>query len=176
MRAYRILPLLLAAALAGCAAGADSNMMTASLQPHLAAKPGTALYQSVGIASIAGGQDTNPLLMSKVSDSDFKTALKNSLLQHQLHAVGPDKYTVTAEIQALDQPMIGLDMSVTSKVHYKVTRVSDKAVVYDKVISETHTATVGDSPVGVERLKLANEGAIKRNISAFIAEIALVRG
>lgn len=176
MRAHRYLALLMITALAGCASGADSNMMTASLQPHLSAKPGTALYQSIGIANVAGGQDTNPMLMSKVSDTDFKTALKNSLLQHQLHAVGPEKYTVAAEIQALDQPMIGLDMSVTSKVHYKVTRISDKAVVYDKVISETHTATIGDSPVGVERLKMANEGAIKRNISTFMADISSVRG
>lgn len=175
MTGLRIVALMLLTTLAGCASGANSSNMTASLQPNLAAAPGSNLYQSVGIANVTGGQETNPMLMSQVADGEFKAALKNSLLQNNLHAIGPDKYILTAEIEALDQPFIGLDMSVTSKVHYKLTRVADKAVVYDKVVSETHTATVGDSPLGVERLRLANEGSVKKNISSFIAEVSKLR-
>jgi hypothetical protein len=171
----RSLALLVLLALAGCASGANSSNRTAAVQPHLAAKPGASLYQSVGIAAVAGGQDTNPLLMSQVSDGDFKAALKNSLLQSQLHVVGPEKYVVSAEMQGLDQPFMGLDMSVTSKVRYRLTRVSDKAVVLDKVVTATHTAAVGDNPLGVERLRLANEGAIRKNITCFIEEIGKLR-
>ena len=176
MISFRMLALMLLTTLAGCASGANSNNMTASIQPHLVAKPGSSLYQSIGIAAVSGGQETNPLMMSKVADGDFKEALKLSLLQNQLHAVAPEKYTVTAEIQALDQPFIGLDMSVTSKVQYKLVRLSDKAVVYDKLVTATHTATIGDSALGTERLRMANEGAIKKNISTFIAEVATLRG
>ena len=126
----------------------------------------------MGIAAITGGQETNPLLMSQVADGDFKAALKNSLLQNQLHAIGPEKYTLNADISALDQPLIGLDMSVTSKVHYKVTRAADKKVVFDKVVVATHTATFSDSALGVERLRLANEGSLRNNITSFIAEVS----
>ncbi|MDX2288256.1 MAG: hypothetical protein NW217_05480 [Hyphomicrobiaceae bacterium] len=149
--------------------------MTASLNSTLAATPISPLYQSVGIASVSGGEETNPLLMSKVSSNDFKEALKGSLLQNQFHAVGTQKYQVSAEIQEVQQPLVGLDMSVTSKVRYKVVRTSDKAVVYDNVVTATHTATVGDSLVGSERLRLANEGAIKKNIASFIAEVGKAR-
>jgi hypothetical protein len=44
MFVLRILTLLMLPVIAGCAAGANSNNMTASLQPTLAAKPGSALY------------------------------------------------------------------------------------------------------------------------------------
>jgi hypothetical protein len=175
MTAFRMLTLLVVTVLAGCASGANSSNMTASLQPALAATPGSNLYQSVGMAAITGGKETNPILSSQVADGDFKAALKNSLLQHNLHATGPEKYVVSAEINELDQPLIGLDMSVTSKVHYKLTRVSDKVVVFDKLVTETHTATFNDSAIGVERLRLANEGSIKKNISSFIAEVSKVR-
>lgn len=171
----RVVALLLLTALSGCASGASSHNMTASLQPNSAIKPGSALYQSIGIAAVSGGQETNPLLMSQVDNGAFKEALEGSLLQNSLHAVGVEKYTVSAEIVALDQPYVGLDMSVTSKVRYKVARISDKAVVFDKVLTATHTATFGDSPLGVERLRLANEGAIKKNIASFIDEMASLR-
>jgi hypothetical protein len=175
MSGFRILAMLLLTALAGCASGANSSNMTASLQPGLAAAPGSSLYQSLGIAAVTGGEETNPILMSKVADGEFKAALKNTLLQYQLHAIGPEKYIVTAEINALDQPFMGLDLSVTSKVRYKLTRVSDKTIVYDNLVTAAHTATFSDSALGVERLRLANEGSLRNNISSFIADIAKLR-
>lgn len=175
MPAFRIVTMLLLTALAGCASGANSSNMTASLQPSLAAAPGSSLYQSVGLGAVTGGKETSPILASQVADGDFKTALKNSLLQSNLHAVGAEKYLVTAEIAELEQPLMGLDLTVTSKVRYKVTRVADKTVVYDKLVTQAHTATFGDSALGVERLRLANEGSIKKNISSFITEVANLR-
>lgn len=126
------------------------------------------------IEKISGGKDTNPIWMSKVSNEDFQYALKSSLHQNHLYAGGPSKYTVSAEIAALDQPIMGVDMSVSSKVRYKVTRVSDKTVVFNEVIAATYTAKFGDSLLGVERLRLANEGSIRQNIEIFISKISKV--
>ena len=167
-----IVAALLAGVLAGCASGANSQNMTASITPAHTAAPNTAYYQSIGIAKVTGGTETNPMLMSQVSDGSFKDALKSSLFQSSLLAIGPEKYRVSVEIRQLSQPLIGLDMSVTSNIRYVVTRVSDNAVVYDKLQSATHTATVGDSMLGVERLRLANEGSIRKNIASFMAEVA----
>ena len=172
MTLYRICAILALSLLAGCASGANSHNMTASITPSLAAAPNSSYFQSMAISNVTGGSETNPLLGSQVSSTEFKQALKNSLHHSKLFSVGPQKYTVSAEIKGLDQPIMGFDMSVTSKVHYKVVRTSDNAVVFDKLVAAKHTATVGDSVLGVERLRLANEGSIKKNIMSFIAEVS----
>jgi len=158
--------------LAGCASGANSQNMTASIKPSLSASPSSAFYQSMVIEKVSGGKDTNPIWTSQVSNEDFQHALKSSLHQHHLYAGGPAKYTVSAEIAALDQPIMGVDMSVSSKVRYKVTRNSDKAVIFNEVIATTYTAKFGDSLIGMERLRLANEGSIRQNIGTFISKLS----
>lgn len=67
----------------------------------------------------------------------------------------------------LKQPMVGLDMSVTSRARYSVTDASGK-LIFDDTIAATGTAKMGEAFVGTERLRLANEYAIRENIKAFI--------
>lgn len=166
---------LFVALLSGCASGANSQNMTASLKPTQTVKTDSPLYRAMTIANVTGGSETNPLLMSQVSNTDFNHALKASLNQNNLYTGGAPKYNIVAVINAVDQPIMGLDMSVTSKIHYKVVRNSDNATVYDKVIPATYTAELGDSLLGTERLRLANEGSIRKNIEAFIAELSQIR-
>ena len=70
------------------------------------------------------------------------------------------------------QPLAGLDMTVGSAVNYKIVRIADGKVVFDQIVSASYTAAFGDSILGVERLRLANEGSVKKNISKFISTIS----
>jgi hypothetical protein len=165
---------LLAAALSlsgtGCAAGAAAAGMT--ITPAELVKPtNQAALHAVGVAGVAGGTETNPAWTSQVSDAEFKAALIESLRLAGLLADGPARYTLKASLVSLQQPMFGLDMTVTASVHYEVTDARTGAVVWQEGVLTPHTATVGDAFVGVTRLKLANEGAVRKNIAKLVEQL-----
>ena len=125
------------------------------------------------MAQVTGGEETNPLWVSKVGNSQFREALENSLGNGRLRAADPAaaRYLISAKLDRLSQPLAGLDMSVSATVHYTVTERATKQTVYAQSITSTYTAKFGDSLLGVERLKLANEGAMRENIKEFIKRI-----
>jgi len=81
-------------------------------------------------------------------------------------------YRLEAYIGELTQPFIGFDMTVTMEVTYTLTDTRSQQVVLKKPISATHTATTGDSVIGVKRLQLANEAAARKNIEQAITEMS----
>lgn len=52
-----------------------------------------------------------------------------------------------------------------------VTPAAGGAPVFDEVLTTPYTAKVGDSFLAVERMRLANEGAIRSSIAAFIGKL-----
>ena len=114
------------------------------------------------------------MLASQVGNAELREALIASLRSHGLLSDAPAgaKYLVAANLQRLDQPMFGFNMTVTSSVHYTVNRASDNSPFFVRTIEAPYTAAVGDAFYGVERLKLANEGAIRENISRFLQELS----
>jgi hypothetical protein len=126
---------------------------------------------SIAVSNISGGNETNPLWMSKVSNNDFTQALKLSLSKNGLlNEINPN-YILSANLGELSQPMFGLDMSVGSKVSYSIADKKTNKVVLNKDVANNYTAKFGDAFSGVERLRLANEGAIRENIEQFIASL-----
>jgi len=47
---------------------------------------------------------------------------------------------------------------------WSLSKASDHSVVWRQGIQSSHTATMSDSVIGVERLRLAVEGAARENI------------
>ncbi len=62
-------------------------------------------------------------------------------------------------------------MTVTAYVKYEIVDQKTRKTIYGKEIRVPYTATMGDAFLGAERLKIANEGAVKSNIRQFIEEI-----
>lgn len=161
---------LAAITLSGCAAGARPDNMVISTVTTAPVSETDAGYKSIRVAHVDGGSKTNPLWMSSVSSEDFQKALENSLRAVGLLADDPGsaKTEITANLQDLQRPMAGIDMTVTSKVHYSAKATSDQKLVFDDVVAASGTAKFGDSLLAVERLRLANEASIKENIKSFI--------
>ncbi len=125
----------------------------------------------MAVAPVGGGEETNALLQSKISNAAFQTALEQSLALNAMLATANAHYTVAASLEKLKQPFAGFDMTVTSVVHYVVTPAGGGAPVFDETISTPYTANFSDAFVGVERLRLANEGAVRASIAAFITKL-----
>lgn len=164
--------MLLAAAafsLAACASASKPGAMVAELTDATIIRDDSALRSAFSVGGVTGGKETSPLWKSNVSSEDFAEALRQSLAGHALLASTTGKYVVDAELLEVKQPVLGgFNMSVTSTVSYKVTEAATSAIVLEETIINEYTAKMGDAFVGVERLRLANEGSMKGNIAKFI--------
>lgn len=155
----------------GCAAPARIEEM-AIQNPSRTSSP-TALHGSLGSVEVTGGSETNPLWASKVSSAAFQRALENSLKAAGLYSPSgvSGNYQLTADLLSLDQPVLGIDMTVGANVRYSLTERTTRKEVFSKVLQTSYTAKFSDAFAGTQRLQLANEGSIRANIAALIEEL-----
>ena len=170
----KILAIFSVVVLAGCATPAAVEQMAVSL-PITQTNP--ALKNSVAVAEVTGGRDTNPMWTSQVSGDAFRRALEQSLESAGMFnkIVAGSKYQLTADLTRLDQPMMGFDMTVGSTVRYSLIETQTRKEIYARVIQISYTAKMSDAFVGSQRLKLANEGAVKANIEAFVKDLIALK-
>ncbi|HWA60266.1 MAG TPA: hypothetical protein VG939_02780, partial [Caulobacteraceae bacterium] len=101
-----------------------------------------------------------------------RSALEASLAAADYLATDADgaKLDVTASLIDLEQPLVGLDITVTSRTRYTVKDRTTGQVVFDQTIAASGDAKLASSLIAIERLKKANELAIQANIQAFIEQ------
>lgn len=175
-RLTRTMPaVVLAALLAGCATPARVDQMKVDAPAGTrTAIASTAMKEAVAIGQVSGGKDTNPLWISNISTADFERALQSSLQSAGLLAPDPQKCRVqlAAQLLSLDQPFFGADMTVTASVLYTLVDCASRKEVWVRTITLPYKAAFGDALLGVERLKLANEGAARVNIAKLVEMLA----
>jgi len=161
------------AVLAGCATPARPDQMVATSAPASRAAVPVALRESIGVRDVTGGRETNPMCVSNVGSAEFERALQDSLRNAGLLAPvrGGGRYQLSADLRKLDQPMIGLDMTVTATINWHLVERASGRNVFQREIGTPFTAKMSDAFIGSERMKLANEGAIRRSIEVFIEEV-----
>lgn len=157
--------------LSGCATPArvDQMQVNSTLATRTAAA-NSPLKESIAVKDVTGGKETNPMWISNVSSSDFSRALEASLKDSGLLSNNNQgsKYTLVAHLQKLDQPLFGASMTVTATVQYSLVERQTGKEVFARTVSMPYTAAWNDAFLGAERLKLANEGAIRVNIQQLI--------
>jgi len=116
---------------------------------------------------------------SQISDEDFAAALRQSIEQSRLFASvlkdGIGNYQLQAFIAQLNQPMFGASMTVSMEVDYTLTKRQPKEVVWHKPIVSSYTAPFSEAFVGTTRLRLANEGAARKNIEQALQDISALK-
>jgi hypothetical protein len=63
-------------------------------------------------------------------------------------------------------------MTVTLTSHWQLTKQGDPRPFWQSFVSTKYTAKAGDAFVGVERLRMANEGAARANIKDGLEELS----
>ena len=156
--------------LAGCA--------TPSRPTEMVAVPPGPIHSSDRSVSVtvSGGMDTSATLPSQISNEAFAQALRDSIQRSGLFAaIGSEpapRYALSAFIGKLDQPLLGGAMTVTMEVSYSLTDTLSGKAVWTGSIESTYTAPFGEAIVGATRLRLANEGAARKNIEQTIEAIS----
>lgn len=156
--------------LGACASPARPEAMAVFVTADQIARPGDRGYQQITIASVGGGQETNPLWVSNVSGSDFQAALQATLQRANYLSEGSGPLRLAVMLEEVRQPMAGFDMTVTSRARYRLTDASG-AILFEETISASGTGTMGEAFVGVERLRIANEKSIQANLESFLARL-----
>jgi mRNA-degrading endonuclease toxin of MazEF toxin-antitoxin module len=152
------------AVLAGCATPAGMTVAP------VAAEKGNPKYKnSIAVRNVTGGKMMNALTITQVENDVFKSALESSLAAYGYLTTGKAKYHVDVELGELDQPLIGVEFNVKSTVTYKLAG-PDGAKTYP--ITATGTATMSDSVVGADRIRIANERAMQENIRSFLQQMS----
>ena len=170
MNKLKLLSLSLAVIfLYGCASGAKFQN-TAYTEPS-GLTYDEKLANNIGVFSVDGGEKTNPLWTSEISNEAFKEAVKLSLSNQGLLSENGE-YQLKVKLLQVDQPLFGLDLEVTTNVNYVLTDTKTNKVVLDEVIVAPYTATMGDAFVAIKRLRLANEGSGRSNIEGFLKKLS----
>lgn len=157
-------------ALVACASPARIDRMALSGADVPVTAVPAALANNIRVDSVSGGEETNPLWTSEIGSDEFRKALEQSLesagLLNALRTGG--RYALSAVLQEVKQPLFGFDTTVETRVRYRLVEAATGTLILDEEISESYTAKFSDQPFGVERLRLANEGSAKRNISRIV--------
>jgi hypothetical protein len=149
----------------GLAACATEQAMTVA--GGAVANPNPKYRNAIAVRSVSGGRAMNILTLPGVSNEPLKAALEGTLaVNGYLAQPGPAKFYRDAEIQNLDQPLIGLDLDVTADVSYKIYGGDGKVAAYP--IKTKGSATFSDSPIAADRMRIANERAMHENIAQFL--------
>ena len=168
----------LAAAAAACALLALGGCATSASREAMAAAPLASTKKLPYTVSVdaRGGQETGAMDSSNIANAGLKAAIEESITKSNLFknvVQGKDgQYELTVTITQLQKPLFGASFTVTLETGWSLVRTSDKAVVMRKVVRSEHTAGMGDSMVGVTRLRLAVEGAVRKNISEGLESIS----
>ncbi len=166
-----IYAIALALLVAACAQPARTSQMIYHADAAQLAEVPETVRNGLTIAAVDGGKETDPLWMSEVGNTEFRQALTVTLQEWQLHAFESDApYALTATLLELEQPLAGFDITVTCRANYLVIRRSDNAEVFNETIVTPYTADFSDAFMAVERLRMANEGAARTNIEAFVRQ------
>lgn len=162
--------LLMAWMLVGCAVPASVEEMRVAPSAQLGIiDENSPLKNQIAVVEATGGEETNPLWISKVSSIDFEAALELSLADAGLGTLRRDgKYRLIANMLNLRQPLAGFNVTVTAAVRYRLVEREQNIIVAEQDINTPYTAAFSDSLLAVERLKLANEGAMRENITELI--------
>jgi hypothetical protein len=161
---------VLVVVLAGCAAPAGKQAMTVD-KPVAVAKQHP--YSVTVTAS--GGAETTALGSSNIGNAELKGAIESSIRESRVFREVVEgqggQYELVVNVITLSKPSIGFSFTVDLEAGWTLTRVADRQVLLRKAITSSHTATMGAAFAGVERLRLAVEGAARANIVQGLAAI-----
>ena len=101
--------ILIATALSACASPAEMQNMVVAQQPLVTSSPNNPFKNALVIASVSGGETTNPLWTSEVDGPAFQGALSVSLEQNDLLAktLSLSKFDLFAALGSVSQPIFG---------------------------------------------------------------------
>ena len=165
-----VLLLMIVSVLAGCATPATFEGMVPDSYEIIKKRP-----DSVSV-KVTGGQETSAMWKTQISNDAFAQALVEAIGKSQtfskvIQGSGAD-YLLTVNLFSMEQPTFGGAFTVKMEAGWALKRADSGATVWQEAIRSEYTATMGEAFVGSKRLRLATEGAARKNIAEGLAKIS----
>ena len=137
------------------------------------------LKGQVALDAVKGGEVTGRWWGSKVSNLVLSQALEDSLRSVgmlPMAAGSSARYQLRAQLLNLDQPVLGTDTTVYAAIQYSLVAKADGTLLYERAVRTAGTAGLGDALLSqTERLRLANEAAVRTNIAIAVRDLLSVK-
>jgi hypothetical protein len=133
--------------------------------------------KTIHIKETTGGSKTSKITgISKVDDNVFDDVLRRTvkdvgLFSNILDTDSAD-YSLQAVITSQKQPALGFNMTASLDVQYYLIDKNGGATVYEKLIQSSYTAEMADAFVATTRVRMANEGAVRENLTELVNDLA----
>jgi hypothetical protein len=171
--AVTLAALLTAALLAGCQAPVRMSNLIVSGAEELSEDPAAPLAVEVG--QVGGGEVRGILNQIEITDLDLREAIINSLAVRGALARSQPDYRLDAQLvratRGLQEILLGLDVTTTVMIRYRVTDAQSGAVVYAKTVSSSGQAASNEFFSPTERTQVATERAIRNNLRALLSDL-----
>jgi hypothetical protein len=164
-----------AALLVACAAPPTVDGMKAAKNSQLNSTRPAAKFVGGVKVSVSGGKDEAQVSLG-LSNPDLQRAVEASLLQSGLvDRIEPGKsarYALNASVANFAHPLIGANFTVRLELAWSMTESGGEKILLRKAIESINTAQFSESFSGANRLRLAIEGAVRKNIESMLQELA----
>ena len=168
--AYALL-VALSLGLGACAPPARSDRMAPAPTGETGFPADSPLRDAIALKDVGGGEP--PTEDTSIGDDQLRQAVQNALQQYGLLQADDAKarFRLNVSLVRLTSPGAGIDLTVNSQIRYTLARADTGVTLFNDVVRASYTATIGDEFVALLRQRLAKEGSIRANITAFLERL-----
>jgi hypothetical protein len=167
-----LVAMLLLAGLGACATPATYTSMVPELaSADLGPGPAPSYRGAITVAPVSIGNDTSAPWRSQIGSAEFQEALVRTLMLANLTSAQSGRFRLEAILLGLERPYAGFAMTVTASVAYRLTDTATGAVVYQGTRTSLGTASLNDAVLNVNRLRIADERALRANLRKLIEDL-----
>jgi hypothetical protein len=167
--------------LGGCLAPAQTDQMMVHSPPsQVAAKTGSArLLGQVAITHVSGGKATQKIKLvsgdyAEVGNDELREALRLSLQASGYLSADSDSapYQLRVDLVDVEKPQGGaFDVTVVAIIRYVLTSRDGGKPLFDELVNASCNRSVSDDLIGTNRVRHAEECAVRNNITTFIDKL-----
>jgi len=167
-----LVAMLVLGGLGACATPASYTSMVPELaSADLGPGPAPSYRGAIIVASVSIGTDTSTPWTSQIGSAEFQDALVRTLMLANLASPQGGRFRLDATLLGLSRPFAGFAMTVTASVAYRLTDTATGAVVYQDTRTSLGTASLNDAIMNANRLRIADERALRANIRKLIEDL-----
>lgn len=133
--------------------------------------PAPVYRSAITVGSVTLGRDAGMPWTSAVSPDQVQQALVQTLAAAGLGRGANGRFRLDGQLLTLSRPYAGFAMTVTAAIAWRLTDTTNGAVVYDRTLQGLGTATLDDAVDNNNRLRIADQRAIRANLQQLVQEL-----
>ena len=107
-----------------------------------------------------------------ITNEAIKLAVEKSISNAGLFTDNERVIRINLSVLAIENPLFGGSLTSEIRIRWQLYDEAEEVSLFESVVASEYTATIGDAFVGAQRMKMANDGAIRENIKIALEKIS----